>query len=63
MVRKHEGSAVVTFLEAEDAEAAIDNMNDAEFLGSTISVVEAHPADLIVSGKEDESKAVWDRDA
>lgn len=51
--QKHRGFAFVEFENAEDAAAAIDNMNDAELFGRTIKVNIARPAKI----KEGSSKA------
>jgi len=56
--QKHRGFAFVEFESAEDAAAAIDNMNEAELYGRTIRVNLAKPQKLRNTG----SKAVWDSD-
>ncbi|KAJ9596561.1 hypothetical protein L9F63_012394, partial [Diploptera punctata] len=56
---KHRGFAFVEFESAEDAAAAIDNMNDSELFGRTIRVNLAKPQKI----KEGSSKAVWSDDA
>ncbi|XP_062506488.1 peptidyl-prolyl cis-trans isomerase E-like [Corticium candelabrum] len=53
--QKHRGFAFVEFESAEDAAAAMDNMNDADLFGRTIKVNIARPAKV----KEGSSKAVW----
>lgn len=55
---KHRGFAFVEFECAEDAAAAIDNMNDSELFGRTIRVNLAKPQKI----KEGSSKAVWSDD-
>lgn len=55
---KHRGFAFVEFESAEDAAAAIDNMNDSELFGRTIRVNLAKPQKI----KEGSSKAVWSDD-
>lgn len=56
--QKHRGFAFVEFESAEDAAAAIDNMNEAELYGRTTRVNLAKPQKLRNTG----SKAVWDSD-
>ncbi|XP_055390568.1 peptidyl-prolyl cis-trans isomerase E [Condylostylus longicornis] len=53
--QKHRGFAFVEYESAEDAAAAIDNMNDSELCGRTIRVNLAKP----VRVKEGSFKAVW----
>ncbi|KAK0160038.1 hypothetical protein PV328_007483 [Microctonus aethiopoides] len=52
---KHRGFAFIEFELAEDALAAIDNMNDSELFGRTIRVNIAKPQRI----KEGSSKPVW----
>lgn len=53
--QKHRGFAFIEYEMAEDAAAAIDNMNDSELCGRTIRVNLAKP----VRVKEGSFKAVW----
>ena len=55
---KHRGFAFVEFELAEDASAAIDNMNESELYGRTIRVNLARP----MKNKESASRAVWNSD-
>uniref|UniRef100_A0A1B6F4F8 Peptidyl-prolyl cis-trans isomerase E n=1 Tax=Cuerna arida TaxID=1464854 RepID=A0A1B6F4F8_9HEMI len=55
---KHRGFAFVEFEVAEDAAAAIDNMNDSELYGRTIRVNLAKPQRI----KEGSSRPVWSED-
>ncbi|KAK6474337.1 peptidyl-prolyl cis-trans isomerase E [Huso huso] len=55
---KHRGFAFIEFEMAEDAAAAIDNMNEAELFGRTIRVNIAKPMRI----KEGSSRAVWTDD-
>ncbi|XP_055512341.1 peptidyl-prolyl cis-trans isomerase E isoform X1 [Leucoraja erinacea] len=55
---KHRGFAFVEFEGAEDAAAAIDNMNESELFGRTIRVNLAKPMRI----KEGSSRAVWSDD-
>ncbi|XP_052279269.1 peptidyl-prolyl cis-trans isomerase E-like isoform X2 [Dreissena polymorpha] len=55
---KHRGFAFVEFELAEDAAAAIDNMNDSELFGKTIRCNVAKPMKV----KEGHAKAVWSED-
>jgi len=55
---KHRGFAFVEFEFAEDAAAAVDNMNDSELFGRTIRVNLAKPMKI----KEGHSKPVWSDD-
>ncbi|XP_078279265.1 peptidyl-prolyl cis-trans isomerase E [Rhinoraja longicauda] len=55
---KHRGFAFVEFENAEDAAAAIDNMNESELFGRTIRVNLAKPMRI----KEGSSRAVWSDD-
>ncbi|XP_062607379.1 peptidyl-prolyl cis-trans isomerase E-like [Saccostrea cucullata] len=55
---KHRGFAFVEFELAEDAAAAIDNMNDSEMFGRTLRVNMAKPMKI----KEGSSRAVWSED-
>uniref|UniRef100_A0A1B6KG36 Peptidyl-prolyl cis-trans isomerase E n=1 Tax=Graphocephala atropunctata TaxID=36148 RepID=A0A1B6KG36_9HEMI len=55
---KHRGFAFVEFEAAEDAAAAIDNMNDSELYGRTIRVNLAKPQRI----KEGSSRPVWSED-
>ncbi|KAG8230322.1 hypothetical protein J437_LFUL000593 [Ladona fulva] len=55
----HRGFAFVEFESAEDAAAAIDNMNDSELFGRTIRVNLAKPQKI----KEGSSKPVWSDDS
>ncbi|CAG0879799.1 unnamed protein product [Cyprideis torosa] len=52
---KHRGFAFVEFETAEDAAAAIDNMNDSELYGRTIRVNVAKPLKI----REGSSRPVW----
>ncbi|KPM06805.1 RNA-binding protein [Sarcoptes scabiei] len=56
--QKHKGFAFIEFETAEDAAAAIDNMNDSEIYGKTIRVNLAKPLKL----REASYKAVWTDD-
>uniref|UniRef100_A0A131Y2G2 Peptidyl-prolyl cis-trans isomerase E n=1 Tax=Ixodes ricinus TaxID=34613 RepID=A0A131Y2G2_IXORI len=56
---KHRGFAFVEFEQAEDAVAAIDNMNDSELFGRTIRVNVAKPMKI----KEGSTRAVWSEDS
>ncbi|CAF0800214.1 unnamed protein product [Adineta steineri] len=56
--QKHRGFAFVEYETAEDAAAAIDNMNDSELFGRAIRVNIARPVHL----KETSSKPVWSED-
>lgn len=56
---KHRGFAFIEFETAEDAGAAIDNMNDSELFGRTIRVNIAKPQKI----KEGSSKPVWADDS
>lgn len=56
--QKHRGFAFVEFESAEDAQEAIDNMNDAEICGKTIRVNIAKP----IKAKEESTRAVWSDD-
>ncbi|XP_020384173.1 peptidyl-prolyl cis-trans isomerase E [Rhincodon typus] len=55
---KHRGFAFIEFENAEDAAAAIDNMNESELFGRTIRVNLAKPMRI----KEGSSRAVWSDD-
>lgn len=57
--QKHRGFAFVEFEQAEDAAAAIDNMNDSELFGRTIRVNVAKPMKI----KEGSTRAVWSEDS
>ena len=57
--QKHRGFAFIEFESAEDANNAIDNMNDSEIYGKTIRVNIAKPVKL----KEGSARAVWSEDA
>lgn len=57
--QKHRGFAFVEFEMAEDAAAAIDNMNDSELFGRTIRVNIAKPMKI----KEGSVKPVWSEDS
>lgn len=57
--QKHRGFAFVEFEQAEDAVAAIDNMNDSELFGRTIRVNVAKPMKI----KEGSTRAVWSEDS
>ena len=57
--QKHRGFAFVEFELAEDAAAAIDNMNESELFGRTVRVNVARPKML----KEGSSRPVWSEDA
>lgn len=52
-------TALATYAEQEDAEAALDNLNYAE-VGAVVRVEMAQAAQLV--SKEDLGKAVWARD-
>ncbi|KAK3592067.1 hypothetical protein CHS0354_019323 [Potamilus streckersoni] len=56
---KHRGFAFVEFELAEDAAAAVDNMNESELFGRTIRVNLAKPMKM----KEGSSRAVWNEDS
>ncbi|XP_013384927.1 peptidyl-prolyl cis-trans isomerase E [Lingula anatina] len=56
---KHRGFAFVEFELAEDAAAAIDNMNDSELFGRTVRTNLAKPMKI----KEGASRAVWSEDS
>lgn len=56
--QKHRGFAFVEYETADDAAAAIDNMNDSELFGRSIRVNLARPVRL----KETSSKPVWAED-
>ncbi|XP_026763977.1 peptidyl-prolyl cis-trans isomerase [Galleria mellonella] len=56
---KHRGFAFIEFENAEDAAAAIDNMNDSELFGRTIRVNIAAPQRI----KEGSTRPVWSDDA
>ncbi|GFT92445.1 peptidyl-prolyl cis-trans isomerase E [Nephila pilipes] len=56
--QKHRGFAFVEFEAAEEAAAAIDNMNDSELFGRTIRVNLAKPMRI----KEGSTRAVWSDD-
>ncbi|XP_017477763.1 PREDICTED: peptidyl-prolyl cis-trans isomerase-like [Rhagoletis zephyria] len=55
ITQKHKGFAFIEFESADDASAAIDNMNDSEIFGRTIRVNLAKPAKL----REASFKAIW----
>ncbi|XP_044737154.1 peptidyl-prolyl cis-trans isomerase E isoform X3 [Chrysoperla carnea] len=55
---KHRGFAFIEFENAEDAAAAIDNMNDSELFGRTIRVNIAKPQKV----KEGSTRPVWAED-
>lgn len=55
---KHRGFAFIEFELAEDAAAAMDNMNESELYGRTIRVNIAKP----MKNKEGYSRAVWNSD-
>ncbi|KAJ0181398.1 hypothetical protein K1T71_003483 [Dendrolimus kikuchii] len=55
---KHRGFAFIEFENAEDAAAAIDNMNDSELFGRTIRVNIAAPQRI----KEGSTRPVWSDD-
>ncbi|KAI5639374.1 cyclophilin type peptidyl-prolyl cis-trans isomerase/CLD domain-containing protein [Phthorimaea operculella] len=55
---KHRGFAFIEFENAEDAAAAIDNMNDSELFGRTIRVNVAAPQRI----KEGSTRPVWSDD-
>jgi len=57
--QKHRGFAFVEFELAEDAAAAIDNMNDSELFGRTIRVNMARPMKI----KDFSTRPVWSEDA
>ncbi len=56
--QKHRGFAFVEYETADDAAAAIDNMNDSELFGRAIRVNLAKPVRI----KETSSKPVWSED-
>ncbi|CAH2068987.1 unnamed protein product, partial [Iphiclides podalirius] len=56
---KHRGFAFIEFENAEDAAAAIDNMNDSELFGRTIRVNIAAPQRI----KEGSTRPVWSEDS
>ncbi|CAH1108904.1 unnamed protein product [Psylliodes chrysocephalus] len=55
---KHRGFAFIEFESAEDAAAAIDNMNDSELFGRTVRVNLAKPQKI----KEGSTRPVWSED-
>ncbi|KAI8430261.1 hypothetical protein MSG28_000595 [Choristoneura fumiferana] len=55
---KHRGFAFIEFENAEDAAAAIDNMNDSELFGRTVRVNIAAPQRI----KEGSTRPVWSED-
>lgn len=55
---KHRGFAFLEYELAEDAAAAIDNMNESELCGRTIRVNVAKP----MKNKEGGSRALWNSD-
>lgn len=55
---KHRGFAFIEFESTEDANAAVDNMNDAELFGRTIRVNLAKPQKI----KEGSTRPVWSDD-
>jgi len=55
---KHRGFAFLEYELAEDAAAAIDNMNESELCGRTVRVNIAKP----MKNKEGGSRAVWNSD-
>lgn len=57
--QKHRGFAFIEFESAEDANNAIDNLNDSEIFGKTIRVNIAKPIKL----KEGSARPVWSEDA
>ncbi|CAG0916092.1 unnamed protein product [Notodromas monacha] len=57
--QKHRGFAFIEFEAAEDAAAAIDNMNDGELFGRTIRVNNARPPKI----KEGYGRPVWSEDS
>jgi peptidyl-prolyl isomerase E (cyclophilin E) len=56
--QKHRGFAFIEYETADDAAAAIDNMNDSELFGRSIRVNLANPVRI----KESSSKPVWSED-
>jgi len=56
---KHRGFAFIEYELAEDAAAAIDNMNDSELFGKTVTVNIARPRRI----KEGYSRPVWSEDS
>ncbi|KAK4003631.1 peptidyl-prolyl cis-trans isomerase E-like [Daphnia magna] len=56
---KHRGFSFIEYELAEDAAAAIDNMNDSELFGKTITVNIARPRKI----KEGYSRPVWSEDS
>lgn len=56
---KHRGFSFIEFENAEDAAAAIDNMNDSELFGRTIRVNLAKPQRI----KEGSTRPVWSEDS
>ena len=56
---KHRGFSFIEYELAEDAAAAIDNMNDSELFGKTITVNIARPRRI----KEGYSRPVWSEDS
>ncbi|XP_048006058.1 peptidyl-prolyl cis-trans isomerase [Leguminivora glycinivorella] len=56
---KHRGFAFIEFENAEDALAAIDNMNDSELFGRTVRVNIAAPQRI----KEGSTRPVWSEDS
>jgi len=56
---KHRGFAFIEFQSREDAEAAIDNMNESEIFGRTVKCNFAKAMQL----KQGQSKAIWTEDS
>lgn len=56
---KHRGFGFVQYESAEDAEAAVDNMNHAELYGRVLKVNYSHPNKISGGDKGWASQAVW----
>lgn len=56
---KHRGFGFVQYESAEDADAAIDNMNHAELFGRVLKVNYSHPNKISGGDKGWASQAVW----
>ena len=53
--------ALVTFADVEDADAALDNMADAEVFGSVIRVTQAQPDEL--EDSQPRTQAIWTQES
>jgi peptidyl-prolyl isomerase E (cyclophilin E) len=56
---KHRGFGFIQYESAEDAEAAVDNMNHAELFGRTLKVNYSHPNKIKGGDKGWASQAIW----